>query len=742
MPAFAQETTGKPVTIRSITLQREGQAPEEVLVEPESGTAGATTADSLRQIPAETTPTVNNRAMPSANSGESDEAATLAGDELRLLDDFAEIVETLYRKYDPDVTPEIRARAQAYVNEREIGITPGKAWNDFAVGQHMIGVSPVAAWACLGAVRVEWRGEFVANCGAILIEAGRFRAGLAFLRRAFDLGHRSAYLHEAMAAAHEALGDKRAAEREIETAAQLDPYDTAIRVQRALLVTGEPPASPKKPEPDDLDRAYAELLAQVDYVTRETKSLAQALDRWEARAGFPPDQVRAQWVAGHVDSASEGLRSAVETAIERARSREPPFSDYPLYWRNHALLTMVDAYASTTITLLASLDDLNAEWAFWAPVAWRGKEQYAHWLHNNMRYLFSYDVSSDPPANTYPASFISSVKGSSLDHWLMISPRIAAYHDKVYGPDEQVPCNLWARELSALEGIVEARLRIAAPRFDVALNGVLKWNRLAVMDARRYANKWLAKLHKRDKTSQDSVLVTLLDNETRFIETIKSKYSQLIPFQPRFFIDQRAQDFAMGRRFLLEKLEYERQSLNRCKPPRKRKFADYSKAELEELLAELDALMKEDVEAEYEIKPECKASVDGFSASFDSRGGVELGAGGMAINQSGEASTGLGPLGISREGATGVAVEVGHSISGGEGLVGSASIKVTGKLDSATGEWDAVAELGGKLGVGVAVPAVGEAACYPGAGKVTLNARSFLRKEVMYQRVAEELARR
>lgn len=65
---------------------------------------------------------------------------------------------------------------------RDEGITPGKAWNDYGVGRHMVGAASVAVWAGLNAVRTEWRAEFVANCGTFLVEAGRFRAGLTVLR--------------------------------------------------------------------------------------------------------------------------------------------------------------------------------------------------------------------------------------------------------------------------------------------------------------------------------------------------------------------------------------------------------------------------------------------------------------------------------------------------------------------------------------------------------------------------------
>jgi hypothetical protein len=216
--------------------------------------------------------------------------------------------------------------------------------------------------------------------------------------------------------------------------------------------------------------------------------------------------------------------------------------------------------------------------------------------------------------------------------------------------------------------------------------------------------------------------------EKTMIEEIRLSYSELMPHQPQFFVNRQAFVFENGRTYLLAFLEGKRRSLKTCVSP-KRRLADYSKSELEELLEELNALMKEDVEVKYEIKPECTAKIDGISGTFDSKGGFKLGAG-------------VGPVKIGTKGATGVTVEVGHSISAGEGIVGNVSVKVIGEWDTETGEWDAKAELGGKIGLGVAVPEVGGVACYPGGGKVTLNARTFLHKEIMFQRVSEELARR
>ncbi len=664
--------------------------------------------------------------------------------------DAAEIIDSLFQEYDPRITPEIRARAQAYVVGRGKGITPGKAWNDHAVGRHLVGAASVAVWAGLNAVRTELRGEFVANCGTFLVEAGRFRVGLELLRQANAMGHDTAYLHEAMAAAHDGLGEHAAATNEIETAARLDPTDAAIRVQKSLLQTGKPPAPPSDRKKDDLDTAFGELEEHILYVTREIRILAGALDRWEKAAGFPPDENRAEWVAGHVVEASESRFSAVRGAIERARSKQSPFSEQSLEWRNAALLNMVIAYGYTTRTLLNSLDDLNADWSFWASVAGRGKGQYIRDLHRDLKYNFRYEEPNDIPQKTNnPASYITDIHGSSLDFMLLMYPQRVAFKEALCdlgitcatkGPHRGVPCGSWAEEFTKLEATVELRLRNAAPRFDAALAGVLSWNRLVVLDARRYANKWLGKLQRGKGSS--SAHEFMRNMEKNMIESIGRIYGELMPFQPQFFVNGQVFNFEAGRNRLFESLDYERQRLSDCKPPRLRKLAEFSKEELEAKLKELNELMKKDLEAKYEFKPECTAKIDGISATYDAKNGVKLDAGSLSVNQGGDASIKVGDFEVGTKGATGVTVEVGHSISGGEGLVGNVSIKITGEWDAATGEWGAVAEVGGKIGVGVAVPEVGELACYPGGGTVTLNARSFIRKEIMMQRVSEELARR
>jgi len=658
--------------------------------------------------------------------------------------DTTETIDTLFQEYDPEISVETRARAQAYVVDREEGITAAKAWNDHAVGRHLEGDSAVAVWAGLYAVRTEWRAEFVANCGTFLVEAGRFRVGLELLHRAYAMGYRTAYLHEAMAAAHEGLGDHDAAMNEIEKAAQLDPTDAAIRVQKSLLDTGKPPAPKQDRRKDDLEAAFVELEAHIKYVTLETRSLASALDGWEKEAGFPTDEDRAEWFGRHVLGKGEGHLSAVRQALGRARSEQPPFSDQSLEWRNAALLTMVVAYADMTNSLLASLDGLNSDWSFWSfwsSVAWRGKQQYIHNLRRDLKYNFRYEEPQGVPPKTDDSAGDIVSNSNSLEYLLLFFPRMVAYVEAI-SPDSDGPisCARQASELDALGATVQLKLLDAIPRFDNALAGVVAWNRLVVLDARRYANRWLAKLQKREDSS--SVPEYLRNSEKIMIDGIRLSYSELMPHQPRFFVNRQVFVFENGRSYLLDLLESHRRHLVDCNDRRPRRLADFSKAELEKLLEELNELMKEDVEAKFEVKPECNAKIDGINASYDATGGVELGAGSLGIDERGDVSAEFGDVKVGTKGATGVVVEVGHSIGGGEGVVGKVSVKVTGEWDSATGEWDAVAEVGGKIGVGVAVPEVGELACYPGGGKVSLKARSFIRKEVMFQRVAAEIARR
>lgn len=654
------------------------------------------------------------------------------------------LVEALFSEFDPLIAADVRAAAHRRTGAPARGVTPAQAWNDYGVAMHLFGASRVAVWAGLNAVRRGWRAAHVANLGTFLVELGRAREGLALLQQARAMGRDTPWLHEAMAAAHMGLGDAGAAKREIGEAARRAPSDTAIRVEQSVAATGKPPPPRDRGKASDLERAYAELLRHIRFVNSTLRDLARRLDEAEAAAGFGAEPDRADFIR-QLAQGADGVIRRGPVLIERATTAGKPFSDRRPHWHNMALMAFVLDYGHFSRSLLASLNGMRTDWLFWSKMTALGEDQYIRRLYRDYRSISGRKVKREPIGEAMRRSLWD------LKLLLLLTGRFAAYDDAKcrmgitcrdraptpYRP----PCAQWRSQFERLEATVQLRMRRAAAEFDDAVNGILAWNRLVVLDARAYARRWLKRLYEHD---QDVPLPGIGGTaEGHALTSINQLYGGLLPDEPAGFIRRQMHVFSLMRDIGFPNyFNSERRAVGSCPPPPPRGLDDMSEEELRALMAELAQQMKKDVRAEYNPTPECEFSVGEIGIKIDGTGKAELKGGQLTVDSAGNLTGEFGDISIGTSGPTGVAVEVGHSISGGEGLVGSVGVKLSGEWDLASGEWDAAAELGGKLGAGIAVPELGEAACYPGSGKVSLDARSFLAKEIVFQQVREELARR
>ncbi|MCH7509527.1 MAG: hypothetical protein IIB68_06760 [Proteobacteria bacterium] len=648
------------------------------------------------------------------------------------------LAERLVEELESSVSVIVRARAQQYLTGREDGTTIAKAWSDYAVAMHLLGARNTAAWAGLRAMLAEWRNDYITNSGVYLIQLGRASEGVNFLKLAQRRGHRSPYLQEALASGYDRLGNATAAKQHIDRAAQMAPDDTAIAVEASVLNTGAPPPKSGERKQTELERAFGEYEEHVNFVIESMQALARDLDAMENAAGFGANVFRADYL----DGTTQGLRYGIETArVHLGQANSSP----AIY--NLTLLGLVASYTGASLRLLESHDELGAEWAFWADVLGMDERFYVRTLFKHLKRMKEFQHSDPDLYPDFGDLYISSAWDGLL-FMLLTSDWIDYQEEKCRldtgkpdcsGPSRTpTPCVALAELLKAYEAGTARKFEVMGADYQFAARRLLVWKKLVVLDAQDYARRWLKRLRRHDG---DDTMLTL---EQRSLRNLRLTYRQLMPFQPEFFLEKQAGRFALERDGLAGDFSYEWESLRECQASTQRRLSDLSIEELEKLLREIEELMKQDITAEAKFNPECNASFGPFSVSFDASGKGKAKALFMSVDESGKFIRELGGIGVDtdRSGVTGVTVEIGHKISGGEGLVGSVEIKVAGEWNPRTGEWDAVAEIGGKLGIGIAVPAVGEIACYPGSGKVTLQARSFLRHEVAQRRIIEAMQRR
>jgi len=228
------------------------------------------------------------------------------------------------------------------------------AWSDFGAAVLLAGDADLAAWAGLQSAKLDWDGELIGNAGTLLLHAGRAEAR-TWLLCARELGPSSAFVLEALAAAHEAAGDAAAAREAMAQARRLDPDDPMIEIEHALLDTGAPP--PPAPERDAGARCLEELTGHAQRTYAQIEAHQTLLDRLTGLDS------RAQ--------AFEGMwESTFEPMLVSLRRMQSQLSGLPPEMQRSSLLSQcISYYFSYTDLLLGSVvRDGGTTLTFWAEV--------------------------------------------------------------------------------------------------------------------------------------------------------------------------------------------------------------------------------------------------------------------------------------------------------------------------------------------------------------------------------------
>jgi hypothetical protein len=635
-------------------------------------------------------------------------------------------------------------------------------WNEFAGAMLLMGDADLAAWAGLKAAALGWSGETVGNAGTYLLQAGREEAR-GWLLCAREMGFASPYLLEAIAVAQEAAGDMAGAREAINEAHQLDAEDPMIEIEHAFLNTGEPPPPARLPT-EPLERCYAELERHAHVVYAQVAAQQRSLDRvtrFESRAPA-------------FANAWEQLYQPLLDSMHGLLAAEP-IAGAELMQYNQALVQCVTYYFSFTMYLLDSVvRDSGTELTFWAQA-----------MHLDPMMFVRDTTSPDAVGPILLARLPSTSADRALDaanaaaneqYWADIGVCSAI--------DDMDASNACRREATRREcqsnlddfdawaAHEERNYNTAAQRFDGVAVEFLRWTEATVGDARDFAARTVDDLRAGGPT------MTGIDNQPQTaaemaLWQINISYATLL-LEPYLttgdngaddFIAEQAQWFGASKQWFEAEVEGRREDLlARCGPVLLREALEaLAEEEWQAYRDELWANMMGNVQASWDAKIKCEASVDGFTASIDSTGAHDLSGKwrkfGASLDSTGKLSfngswkwlsvsaDSAGNATISGSGKwNGVSVTpqvtIGEGHVTGVGLGGSAplapgvtakgSVTLASDHNPNTGRSESSLAFSGSLKLGVSQDGFGGISCTPGSGSVKIFPRAFTEAAVRY----------
>lgn len=273
-----------------------------------------------------------------------------------------ELARRLFVELDRGLTAQAKTAARQYVAKPGPGVSPEKAWGDFAAGAALTGDLSLAAWAGLTAAELQWSGETVVNAGIYVFYLGKPEDALQLLNCAYVMGGRSPFLLEALATVHYKLGHATEARQTITQANRLAPDDRLIEVTASLLTTGRPPAPVPPPnQSDGLDEAIRELEEHAARSLNRMKAQADSLDRSLSDA-HAAEQYAIQQTY---------FRDLLQNARDQARTARAADARSRPFMINSILSLYVGMYAQMTDALLSFPDatlTFGSPVLFWADV--------------------------------------------------------------------------------------------------------------------------------------------------------------------------------------------------------------------------------------------------------------------------------------------------------------------------------------------------------------------------------------
>lgn len=649
----------------------------------------------------------------------------------------------LHEKLQPELTAEDEKTIRQSLSDASArGQRIADGWSAYAGGELLLGNVQTAAWAGLTALRMEWRGDLVANVGIYFYYLNRLDDAEAFLSCARELNPGSPFAIEAQALVAMKRKDFARATELIELAVRLLPGDMNVRYNAgvihhaagnhakaalffhealrekpddktvlAALEAVDPAAANAAARPRDaLDRLVEECTAFLDE-TVERGELASEYGNRIRRA-----QAQGEWTDSHHEF--EQLREHVSRNRERIstelqRARETRFGPPDPFAWNSVVYACADSYAEaihdyeSVVGAVAHILIMSSAYEM-DPVVYAGRFGRPGGFQDQDYVVLDEQVKFNDAMKPVYARLHACVEPINGD----------TTHCFEQFCTEAVP--LWREYRDA----VFANCRTAEAGYPQAAED---WGNYWLAEVRRgaefgnRATKLLKPTPLMPESHQQTARSIVTMVQTRMTGTIELMSIPLTQTNESLIV---ALDVA-PKQVLAAADGPPRGSYYLCPQD------GSDPVSLDEDLDPFLEALKAAATFEHAWGVDCDLKIGGFSANLTatSFNNAALTAKGMA--GSARVSAEGVEFGLAGEGVTAnvdssgrVGAEVSYSAAGGShGIVGDASVKISSRSGGG-GQRALTAQLEGKVGAGINLKGV-EAACYPFSGKMTFNARAF-----------------
>ncbi|MBI3621641.1 MAG: hypothetical protein HY208_05570 [Nitrospirae bacterium] len=654
----------------------------------------------------------------------------------------------LLTELEKTLSPKIKTAAEQYVARPGPGVSVEKAWGDFAAGLALDGDMPDAAWAGLKAALYRWTGETVTNAGVYLYELGKPQEALQLLLCAYDMGHRSPSLLEALATVHQKLGHAADARRAITAAAQLAPDDRLIETSAALINTGQPPPPAPPNQGDGLDEAVRELEQHGERILNQIKLQADAIDR------SLPDAHAAQFYAisrTFVQSLLQNARDQVR-AVRAADPRTRPFMINSVYG------TLISSYANMTDTLLTfpgTTETNGSPLLFWAETLGLDAPLLARESRRDSITWSMHGVPGPALAQGAYDAFSREKERAYADHLT----RERACRDTPCTTRERARwCGVWKPLYERWANDSRQRHDTAARSFDRVATGTLIDADNELLLTRDYAVRQVRKMTFQQTPGMDMKTMTLRGIN----QSLKAVFDKHLgagagSMGAVTYVRERVQWFEHERSSMEEQLAHEADDIKQeCEPAMRALLELLAQEEWQAYLDHLRDRMAWDIQGQAETSEfPCEGTIGPLTIGTDlnkpGEGKVDL-----KWSRKGNPFSATGSVTLRQDQTFGLGVGVGAktgSPGGGAGVSGSArddlsksgigggggygpfAGKASVTYTTKQSPWNSRDYLGIKLkgsaGLGLKAGQMG-VACYPSSGSVTFYPRALYEDAVRY----------
>lgn len=663
--------------------------------------------------------------------------------------------EQLLAELEKSLSPQAKTEAEQYVDKPGPGVSPEKAWGDFAAGAALTGDISLAAWAGLTAADLQWSGETVTNAGVYVFYLGKQQDALQFLTCAHAMGYRSPFLFEALATVRHKLGQVAEARRAITTANQLAPDDRLIETSASYLTTGQPPPpAPPSNRPDHLDEAVRELEEHAARSLNRIKMQADAMDR-----SLPDAHGREQY-----SMAETYFRSLLQNARDQARSARAadPRSRQPVI--NAVLGVYISIYAQITDTRLSFPDStltFGSPVLYWADVLGLDAPVLGR---ESRRDAVSWDMHSALGPALAQGAFDAYTRDKEQAYSEHRTRELACRDNECTIRETARWCGVWKPLYERWANDSRQRHNKAARSFDRIATQTLIGAENELLLTRDYAVRQVKKMTFQNTPGFDMKKMTL-QGINQSVQSVfekhlspKSEHTGTIPY-----IRGRARWFDGERNGMEEQLAHEADDIKReCEPAMQALLELLIQEEWQAYLDHLRDRMAWDLQGQAETSEfPCEGTIGPVTIGTDlnkpgegkmdikwSRKGVPVSAGGsvtlrqdqtiglgVGVSYKEEYPGGSGGPPITGSGSGTVRDELGKSgVGGGVGygpFAGKGSVTFTTKVSPWNSREFLGIKLKGSAGLGLKRGNMGFA-CYPSSGSVTFYPRALYEDTVRY----------